>query len=63
MPQAEPLVPAGWFADPVFRAGQPTPPPAPDPGAPRDLLAGIKQLFDPARRLPCADWLDTKADA
>ncbi len=60
LPQAEPPVPASWFADPVFRDGRSTLPPAPDAGAPRDLLVGIKRIFDPARRLPTASWLDTE---
>jgi glycolate oxidase len=61
LPHAAPMVPSGWFADPVFRGGQATLPPAPDAGVPRDLLAGIKRLFDPARRLPTAAWLDVEA--
>ncbi len=61
LPQANPPVPASWFADPVFRDGRASLPPAPDAGVPRDVLAGIKRLFDPARRLPCAAWLDPEA--
>lgn len=49
--------PAGWTADAVFRAGRPTLPPAPAPDVPRDLLAGLKRIFDPAGRLPTAPWL------
>ena len=30
---------------------------------PRDLLAGLKRIFDPARRLPTAAWLDGRRDA
>ena len=45
-------------ADRVWRAGRPTPLPAPVDGVPRPLLAALKDLFDPDRTLPSADWLE-----
>jgi glycolate oxidase len=58
VPRGDGAAPAGWTADPVFRAGRPTLPPPPAAGVPRDLLAGLKRIFDPAGRLPTAAWLD-----
>ena len=53
------LVADGLEVDHVWRAGCPTPLPAPPDGVPRPLLASLKDLFDPQRTLPSAPWLET----
>lgn len=58
MPEPCAVAPVGWFADTVFRDGKLQPLPEPAAAVPRHLLAGLKRLWDPDRRLPCPDWLD-----
>jgi hypothetical protein len=44
-------------ADTVWRDGAVTALPAPAVGVPRDLLRGLKRLFDPAGTQPTPAWL------
>ncbi|HPF71790.1 MAG TPA: hypothetical protein PLQ13_14035, partial [Candidatus Krumholzibacteria bacterium] len=53
---------AGLDQDPAWRMGRPTLPPPPPPGVPRALLGAIKDVFDPDRRLPSADWLPARGE-
>lgn len=54
---------AGHRADTIFRDGAWTLPPPPAEGVPRDLLARLKTLFDPAGHLPTPPWLAPAEEA
>ncbi len=56
-PQEAPQTPAGWHADTIYRDAVATLPPAPSVDVPRELLVGLKHLFDPDGTLPAPTWL------
>ena len=56
MPAPDP----SWAADTVWAEGEPAPLPLPAPGVPRELLAGLKRLFDPTNELPTPNWLQDR---
>lgn len=52
---------AGWHAEPLWENGRLTDLPEPPAGAPRELLRGLKALFDPAGRWGGPAWLAAAA--
>ncbi len=63
LPRSRIEVPAGWHADTVFRAGEPTALPEPAIDVPRSILIGLKELFDPTGWLGEPDWFERAREA